>query len=145
MNNTLISLNSIQFSKLDWEDWKLQYLNNIRLIAVIKKFKNIETGIFSAEKDTKMYIPRYGENKSSFWISCLSKKPQKIKLGKNLALVRLPAIKIKDCFFILDGVHRLLEIKPKFIILDYIQLSKNQCKNVLDLHNTYWTEIINKK
>lgn len=128
----------IHFKKLNFKEWKFRYLSDIRIGILWKNLKDVNVGILLV-KNHQIYLPKYGKDKS--W---MNGKPIKVNEGKRLILVRLPAIRIKNKYLILDGYHRLKNLKPKLIILDYLRLSQSQYRYIIDLYNEYWMGYIKK-
>jgi len=126
----------IEFKKLSYESFKEVYKDDIRISIDFKKIKDASTDIRLVEDKDLLYMPWY--NKGS-WVDG---NIRTIKHGNNLILVRLPTVKIENNkFFILDGCHRLIELKPGLIILDVLYLNKDDYKYVIDLYNKEFCDI----
>lgn len=55
--------------------------------------------------------------------------------GKTKCMVRVPAVKYKDKIMLLDGNHRVSQLKPMFIIIDLILIeTKKQARSFSDLY-----------
>jgi hypothetical protein len=86
-----------------------------------------------------LYLPRY---KDGDWIDG---KPKTISFedSNNLALLRVPVLKIKDnTYFLLDGYHRIKTYKPILIIMDVLHVKQEYMKYFIDMHNGAWRNLI---
>jgi len=120
----------IEFRKLSYESFKQVYKDDIRISIDFKKITPIDVDIHFTEKEDLLQLPWYEKG------SWADGETRSTRLGKNFILVRLPAIKLGgNEFFILDGCHRLIELMPGLIIIDYMILNKNDYKYVIDLYN----------
>jgi len=126
----------IHFEKLSFKEWKFRYISDIRISAKWKNITNVSTGILLVDNQ-QIYLPKYGKGKN--W---MDGEPIKISSGHHLILVRLPAIQIGDKYLILDGCHRLKTLKPKLVILDYLKISQDQYRYIVDLYSEYWIRYI---
>lgn len=120
------------FTKHTWESWKLTYLPQIKPIFKYSKIKNPILGIKIATKKDKLYSPWYDKG------GLLKGKPKQVKTGGSMVICSIPCVKVKNRYLILDYNHRLTDLKPWAIILDYIQLKPHQYKYVKDFDNKYW-------
>ena len=117
-----------------WKEWRKRYKHWIRtMFEPSKKLRRTpKVGLLLASSTTKMYLPHY---KHGGWQDGI---PVQIKNGSNLVLVRLPAVKIGDRFLLLDGVHRMKELKPAMVLLDWVEYAKGDETCWLDLFNSQW-------
>ena len=156
---------ALHFNKLTYDEWLIKYKSSIRIAAKWSKIKKVKkTGIkFVNSIADNIYLPWYTEKngkKAKSETGWMDGKPVKVKLdfnisrnSKDLVLLRLPAIKVPiyaddyhkkikcDCcktFFVLDGCHRLTELKPRLIILDWIELKDNDVRYIVDFYNEFW-------
>ncbi len=111
-------------------EWKREYSSNIRVVVDFKKLGKIKVGMKLCDGETEFVLPWY---KGKSW---KDGEPEIVKIGDGRSLVRLPAIKLEDNkFFMPDGCHRLTTLKPRFVVLDYLEVEK--LRYFTDLHNRY--------
>lgn len=118
---------TLLFKKMDWNEFKLTYKKDVRVIFFWDKIKNPKTGITFADQSTDIFLPKYTNGD---WTDG---EPISVVMGKGGALVRIPAIKVREGYFVLDGVHRLLELKPRYIVIDWIELSEKDKRYSVDV------------
>jgi len=123
----------IDFSSLTAAQWRKRYKSDIRVSVKWDRVKIKQCGIIKADKKTKILLPWYGKNRS--W---MDGSPKKIKIGTDLRLIRIPALKIcKDDFLVLDGCHRLTELNPSIVIIDWI--TTKDTRYFVDIRNEYFS------
>ena len=115
-----------------FEQWKQVYKSKIRILWKMKALRKIRCELIRAEKTTKMYAPWYDDGD---W---MDGKPKRLSLGNKNTVIRLPALRIADKYLILDGNHRINELHPNTVFLDYLDLEKKDYKYFVDLHNPFW-------
>lgn len=112
-------------------DWMLRYKSSIRSLA---NFKELEAPVGQEvmTSSTKAWLVWYrrGDWKTG--------QPIRAKAGKNPILVRVPAVKLGDRFLVIDGCHRLTELSPRFVVIDYVELTKEQAWRCADFVNPFW-------
>ena len=123
--------------------------------SVLLKHKfGVQTGYVLPED--LVYIPNYeyGTKKHVYtgvveasWKTG-SRKPW--KLGDELAIARVPALRVQRVvtknkspkqgeYFVLDGFHRLFEVKPCMVVIDFIDITNPaDAKMFTDMHNEDW-------
>lgn len=125
----------LPFQALTWTEWKQIYRQRIRVLTWISDFKSMTTGIHVATPKTRLVLPHYHKRKSD---DHLSAPPREIRIGSEAVLVRLPAVKFKDWYFIPDGTHRLKGLRPGLVVLDYIEPTKRQRRGIADFQADWW-------
>lgn len=123
---------ALVFESMTLDQWRGTYQSTIRIIICWEKVKVTNLGVDLLCKNKEIFIPNY---KDGDW---RDGKPNKITPGKKLALVRLPALKIEKDFFCFDGYHRMTQLKPRMVILDWIEVSKKSYVYFTDMLNPYW-------
>ena len=122
----------LSFKALSWAEWKAEYLQYIRADLKVDKIRKIDVGVILVGENTSVYVVKYPKG------SWHDSAPQCVKVGPNLYLVRLPAVKVGTKYLILDGVHRLEWLQPRLIILDFIEPRvKDRCY-FTDLFGPFW-------
>jgi hypothetical protein len=125
----------LAFDPMSWNEWQFQYLSDIRVNHELRSVKNPKTGILLTDEDTQVFLPHY-EKKGNWRYG----KPKKLKLGKRLIVVRSPAVRYKGKYLLLDSVHRVTQLEPKMLILDWVEIKESQRKLVTDLITDFWDE-----
>lgn len=128
----LIPEQAIVFRPLDIDQWRGIYQSAISVCIKWDKIKVIKVGIKMLNLDDIVYLPHY---KNGDWIDGT---PETISPGDNLALIRIPGLKVNGKYIIFDGCHRIKQLKPKIVIIDYIETNKKSHKYFIDLHNPFW-------
>ena len=118
----------------DFDEWWGRYR---RWIIVMREPSKIlkrppTIGLHIATKQDKMFLPHY---EKGGW---QDGKPIPVTIGDQPMLIRIPALKIGDRFLILDGVKRLRDRKPAFVLLDYAEYAKGDQFQWIDTYNVYW-------
>lgn len=66
-------------------------------------------------------------------------KPKHVTPGECQCLVRAPAVDVGDQYVLLDGTHRIRELRPELIILDCLKpRRKSQFRAFVDCWNESW-------
>lgn len=116
----------------DFNAWKAAYGQDIRVDLEYNILKNSKVGLMLADDNTAIHVPRYKKGDWRYGI------PERVPLGKELKLLRLPAARYKDKYLLLDGYHRMTELLPKLVLLDYIIIEEKVRKYVTDLCSDWW-------
>lgn len=127
-----VAWDSIQMEPYTFEQWKQVYKSKIRVGWKVDALENVRCGLIRAEKTTKLYAPWYDNGN---W---MDGKPRRLSLGDKNTVVRLPALRVDGKYLILDGNHRINELRPNTVFLDYLDLAKKDLKYFVDLHNPFW-------
>ena len=162
------------FKKLNYDEWLTKYKSSIRVAIKWSKIKKPKkTGVHLVHDSDELYLPWYNEKngkKAKPGTGWMDGKPVKWELGKNLVMLRLPAIKIlkwsdyfhdknyadkqgkekeiqykasrkgKWVYLVPDGCHRLTELKPSLVILDWVQIREDDKRYFYDFYNEFWRE-----
>lgn len=121
----------MDFAPLSWEEWATRYKRHIRVFAQTARLKH-KPKVGLSVASGPIYIPWYD---TGDWIDG---KPKSVTVGTTTRLVRLPALSVGGRFLVLDGVHRLTELRPAFVLLDWIKPVKSDLVYFLDMHNPTW-------
>ena len=126
-----IKFSVLDFCPLTWKEWKVWYKSDIRVSVRWEKLKKAKVGLALADAGTVMFLPWYAGGAN--WLD--DKPPLRAHVGNKDCIVRVPALKLKKGYLILDGCHRITELKPKLIYLDWIEADK-RC--FVDLRSLFW-------
>jgi hypothetical protein len=126
-----------EITPLDYKEFVRRYKRDIILAVDLKDFCKATFGLEIATDRTYLYHP----------MGDVLKRPKRynIKDGKTSTIVRIPCFKIYKSFMILDGNHRIRELKPKIVIIDFINITEKNIPYCQDLSNVYWKEYFNRK
>lgn len=122
----------IDYRPHTWESWKIEYVPGIRVVWNKSKINPVR--VFSLlvynNSDADVFLVKYA---AGDWMG--GGKLEKWKPGKNELLVRCPAVMIhlQQNILILDGVHRILDLKPRALILDVIAITEKESCYFSDL------------
>ena len=118
----------------DWNEWKTRYKPWIRVLKESSKRlrRTPKVGLLVVDNKTKMFLPHY---LSGGW---QDGRPMLMSVGNHPALIRIPAVKLRERYLILDGIHRLMEFRPAFVLLDYVEFLGTDAHYWLDTYNVYW-------
>lgn len=126
----------IEFIKLDYKEFCRRYKKGHQLIVDIDKFKNCKVGLKIADINTFIY---HANGNSQEMLTRYN-----IRDKTNPIIVRIPALRVYDSYLAMDGNHRLRELKPSIVIIDYIKVTKKTIKYSQDLSNVHWQAYINR-
>ena len=122
----------MDFKPMSWREWKLHYFPSLRVSHALDRLKKVKCELLLVDNDTEIYLPWYKKGDWRYG------EPKRIKLGERIALLRIPAVKYKGKYLILDRCHRFTELKPKIVLLDYIKIPESKRKLVTDLISDFW-------
>lgn len=125
----------LPFRAMTWAEWRQAYRQRIRVNSWISGFKQMRTEIHVATPSTKMVLPWYDKLKID---DHLSGNAREVRIGAAPILIRIPAVRFKDWYFIPDGCHRLTELKPGLVVLDAIVPTKRQRRGIGDFSHDWW-------
>ena len=127
MNDIHFSL--ISFKKLSWKLFKKIYLSSIRVNSDVAKITPVKLEVILADDKMKLFGVWYSKG------SWRDGKQKKLKIGSKNILVRLPAFRIKgsDNILVVDGMHRVADLKPKMIVLDLVTIRKSDAIFINDM------------
>ena len=130
-----ITVPFFDFQPMDWNAFQATYRKDIRVNWEPEGLKKPKTGIHLADEDTEIYVPHY---KKGGW---RYGTPQQVPLGTSLKLVRIPAVRFKNRYMILDGYHRVTQLSPRIILLDYVEVKEQERKYITDLISDWWENV----
>lgn len=125
----------IPFEKMSWPEWKAYYFSDIRANHQLGILKNPKTGIALATPETEIFLPWYKKGDWRYGI------PKKLTPGNNLILLRVAAVKYKGHFLAMDSIHRLTNLKPAIIVIDWVEVKESERKYVTDLITDFWDTV----
>lgn len=106
--------------------WKINYLPGIRVQCDFSKI-NATPAVHIATTTDQIRYPWY---ENGDW---RDGTPLWFKVGGGQVLWRGPAVRYKGVYLILDGCHRLLDLQPSIVIMDYIDLKQEEICYFSDL------------
>lgn len=112
--------------------FKHLHKDSVRTIVNWDRLRSCRISLVVCTSKTKLFLPKYSKGGYRNGI------PKQWKLGNNPHFVRLPAIKTRRGYLVIDGVHRLIELKPKFVVLDVLNPTAKQRKLFADLRNKFY-------
>lgn len=122
----------IEFKGINYQQWKQRYKSSIRISIELGKIKRPKTGFLVADEKTNLKLCWYKKG------NYRDGEIKKASIGNKNVLIRIPAIKINDEYLVIDGCHRLTQLKPRFILIDYIEPKKEDLRYISDCFNDYW-------
>lgn len=128
-------IDTLPFRVMTWPEWKRAYRQRIRVNSWISGFKKMVTEIHVATPATKLVLPWYDKRKSE---DHFSGNAREVRIGAEPILIRIPAVRFKNWFLIVDGCHRLTELEPGLVILDCIVPTKRQRRGIGDMQHDWW-------
>ncbi len=98
-------------------DWKSLKLSSLKTDFVILDSKNDDIIYHCWSENDQLMGPR---------------KKVDVKY-ENPIIIRIPGVKYKNKIVLLDGNHRISELHPKIVIVDYIQCDEKNKRIFVDL------------
>ncbi len=129
-----ITVPFFDFQPMDWNTFQATYKKDIRVNWEPEGLKNPKTGLELATQDTEIYVPHYHKGNWRYGA------PQLVPLGSRLVLVRIPAVRYKNKYMLLDGYHRTTQLSPRLILLDYVEVKEKERKYITDLISDFWED-----
>lgn len=127
---TLIDFDVIRMKSLTWKQFMRRYSGSIRAnTSNWRKINSPEMGLCLVDSNTKLNLIWY---KGGDW---RDGKPIKWRIGTEHCIVRIPAVLVDGVFVVLDGCHRLTELKPSVVFVDWFRPSKKERVYLTDLFN----------
>jgi len=102
----------ISFSPLPLQEYKQRYRSSIRVDFKLDNVIGVAPGIVFPHQNIPLNLT---------WDESI----KVVTKGSNSILVRLPALIVDGELFILDGHHRLVDLKPRWIVLDTLHMPDN--------------------
>jgi len=129
--STELHFDLLQFRPLSWKGFLRRYVGAIQPTVVWQKIINPKVGLHLLGPEELLALPWY---KDGDW---RDGQPRLIKPGSVLAVVRIPAVLWKGTFVALDGCHRLSEVRPAMVLIDYFVPRERERVYITDLFNRY--------
>lgn len=129
-----------------WPTWQAEYRPGIRVNILWDRIQRpapvVDQFEFHADccngYELPIYYPWYkgGDSRDG--------KPIHAELGDGKFIVRVPALYLPDVgLIVLDGCHRIHDLKPQHLVLDTIQVKKKKLKYFNDvLHNELYRKAL---
>lgn len=105
----MFNFDVITFEPLTLDEYKQRYRASIKVDFDVDKVFGVTPGVV---------FPRANHSLNLTW----DEEIQVVTKGSTPALVRLPALIIDGSLFLLDGHHRMTELKPRWVVLDTLHL-----------------------
>lgn len=132
--STELHFDLLQFHPLTWKGFLRRYVGAIQPTVLWWKIKNPRVGLHLLGQEELLALPWY---KDGDW---RDGQPRLVKPGSALAVARIPAVLWKGTFVALDGCHRLSEVKPAVVLIDYFVPRERERVYVTDLFNRFMAE-----
>jgi hypothetical protein len=130
--SSLLDFDALQLSLMNWGRFVQRYKGVIRADIVWDKISKPTMGLVLLTTGAKVDIVWYMKGD---W---RDGKPRTISVGENTAIIRVPAVKKRDGqLLLLDGCHRLTELKPAVVIVDWFQPNSKDRVYITDLFNRW--------
>lgn len=130
--STQLTFDLLQFEPLTKKKWIERYRSSIRVICNPKKCTKATCELLPMTEKMEVYGVWYSGG------NFMDGKPKRLKLGNSLTLARIPAIGFGNRYLIVNGMHRMTDIKPRWVLLDVLRLSLGEEKYFIDLQNNFW-------
>lgn len=127
--STELHFDLLQFYPLSWAGFLRRYVGAVQCMVVWDRIKKPRMGLTVLQPGEQVDLVWYRDGD---W---RDGEPRKAKTGNMPALARLPAVKLGKRFLVLDGCHRLSEVKPAFVLLDWFEPSREDRVYITDLFN----------
>ncbi len=131
----------LAFSRLSIKEFVKRYKRDVRTMIHWGMLKHQETGIKVLCEGDTVYLTRWDEGKGNFSFD----SPQRLVLGSAPIFVRVPGFKAQDVFFLVDGTHRILELAPAMILVDYVVLESDEYGIVVDFLGQFFFHTLSIK
>ncbi|KKN44111.1 hypothetical protein LCGC14_0696380 [marine sediment metagenome] len=105
----MFNFDVITFEPLTLDEYKQRYRASIKVDFDVDKVFGVTPGVV---------FPRANHSLNLTW----DEEIQVVTKGSVPAVVRLPALIIDGSLFLLDGHHRMTELKPRWVVLDTLHL-----------------------
>lgn len=126
----------VSYPKLDWIQWQAIYRGHIRCVVDWEMLVGYTPTIgrkwwLDNSDKIEVFYPWYTKGNWRYGL------PKKVSLGNNDVIVSIPVVQFDNSkkFLVLDGCHRIRDLKPRIIVLDYISVKKEKLCAFTDLFN----------
>lgn len=130
--NTAIAFDALSFSPMTWRQLRKRYEGAVRPVIVWDKIKSPPTG---------MRVLRAGDELKLVWYeggTWRDGAPRTFTApGSKPVLIRIPAVKVDGMLLAVDGCHRLVEMQPMFVIVDWFAPRTAERVYINDLFNPH--------
>lgn len=121
------------FASLNSSEWQLKYKDRIRSVIFWDciDFSKVKSGTAILHfKNELLFLPKYKDN----FVNSPPLKPINTYKKAEPIIVRVPAIRIDENYYICDGMHRITQLKPVYIIVDYLVPDFKDLKAFMDAY-----------
>lgn len=131
----MIGISRIEFKKLTWAAFKAEYRTAVQPKVEWGRIRNPKMGLsMQVDGDFALYMPWYtgGDWRDG--------EPRLVPKGSATALVRVPAVLTGNGkLLVLDGCHRLTQLRPRVVVVDWFHPAKYDRRYLNDLFNeNFW-------
>lgn len=133
---------------VDYKAWQARYRKHIRCMIWWDELKKPEPKVgrsyfLAPFRSDPIYAPAF-EGKGE-WRTRKPNKPVEVHYTsfKGQRLIRAPALSVTNkqrfCgYLLLDGYHRIKELEPRLIVLDWIKIHPDQLCSIADTIGAWW-------
>jgi hypothetical protein len=130
----------------DYKAWQAQYRKHIRCMIWWKELseptpelgRSLYMGGFSSDR-LRLYYPWFQDKGE--WRTRKMNVPKSVLLEefKGDRLIRVPGLRVPDRgILVLDGAHRLRDLEPLIVVVDWIQVTKDRLCSIADTIGAWW-------
>jgi hypothetical protein len=126
------------------ETWLAEYRRHIRVQVEWSRIqiKAVEVLFYFPERQGvfRIFYP-WSKHPDQSWMD--SEENQRVELGFKPLMIRAPALYVGDQnYLLLDCCHRIRDLNPVAIILDYLKVTPQSLNYFADLKNPFFQKII---
>ena len=131
----MIGISRIEFQTLTWESFKAEYRTAIQPTVEWDRIRAPKMGLsFCLDGNLALWMPWY---KDGDW---RDGRPRRVPPGRTNAIVRVPAVLARNGqYLVLDGCHRLTQLRPRVVVVDWFHPAKSDRRYMNDLFNEFWS------
>ncbi len=128
------SILKIEFEPMTWAAFKREYAGGVvGPIVVWERICKPKVGLtLSLDGRPELSMPWYS---GGDW---RDGRPRMAPRGRAPALIRIPAVRVDGRLLALDGCHRLTELRPRMVVVDWFEPTKHDRRYLNDLFNYAW-------
>lgn len=128
---TNIDFDVLRFYPLLWDEFVRRYSGSIQPTVIWKKIVAPHVGLTILAPGQSIDLVWY---KGGDW---RDGEPRHVRPGKAKALIRIPAVKVKRKLIALDGCHRLTQLRPQIVLVDWFSPRHQDRVYINDLFNRH--------
>jgi hypothetical protein len=129
-------MNTHSFPKLSWTDWQAKYRPHIRTRVIWDKIQRPapkvgRTWVCDQRANFDIFYPWY--KSGGDW---RDRDPLVVDLSRltNDVVVQVPALLVNTDILLLDGNHRVRDLRPRVLIIDWIDVGLKRCRYFSDCY-----------